>query len=71
LADHHTITRARRAGTCLGRHAGLLILHGELDEGCWFPGAIRITVDTIKDAPHSLRVADNGAIFWHFVPADP
>ncbi len=36
-----------------------------------FPGAIRITVATVTDAPYTLEIADNGAIFWHFVAADP
>jgi len=36
-----------------------------------FPGAIRITIANITDAPYAMEVADNGAIFWHFVAADP
>ncbi len=36
-----------------------------------FPGAERITLVNVTDAPYVLDVADNGAIFWHFVAADP
>jgi hypothetical protein len=36
-----------------------------------FPGAIRITVVNITDAPYAMEIADNGAIFWHFAAADP